>query len=315
MIETHELVKQYEDFLAVRGISLQVPQGELLALLGPNGAGKTSTIRMMSAILQPTSGWARINGHDVVREAAEVRRNIGVLTEQPGLYERMSAMEYLLFYGRLYGLDDATINSRARTLLERFGMAGTGKRRLGEFSKGMKQKVGLIRAMLHDPSVLLLDEPTSAMDPHSAKLVRDAIADLRRDRRAIILCTHNLAEAEALADRIAIIHAGRIVAQGTAASLKQELLGEPVMELTLDQSPNGEVRELAELVAVESINGRQLRYRTAEPALINPQLVRRLAGLGLGVVSLTPITQTLEEVYLRVVTDQLAQEETPRLLE
>ncbi len=135
MIETHQLVKQYEDFLAVRGISLQVPQGELLALLGPNGAGKTSTIRMMSAILQPTSGWARINGHDVVTEAAEVRRNIGVLTEQPGLYERMSAMEYLLFYGRLYGLDDATINGRARTLLERFGMAGTGKRRWGIFQR------------------------------------------------------------------------------------------------------------------------------------------------------------------------------------
>ena len=309
MIQTHELVKKYEEFLAVRGVSLNIAEGELVALLGPNGAGKTTTIRMMSAILQPTSGWARINGYDVVREPHMVHRSIGVLTEQPGLYERMSGLEYLLFYGRLYGLSDAVIKKRSLDLLERFGMGGTENRRVGEYSKGMKQKVGLIRAMLHDPAVLLLDEPTSAMDPHSAKLVRDAIAELRQDKRAILLCTHNLVEAETLADRMAIINAGQIVAEGTAVSLKQQLLGAPLMELTLTQSPNGELSAIEKVIHVERVAGNSLYYRTAEPTTTNPQVVRHLAGLGLGVVSLTPIIQSLEDVYLRVVAEKLEPEE------
>jgi ABC-2 type transport system ATP-binding protein len=301
MIKTHQLTKKYEEFLAVRGISLAVGEGELVALLGPNGAGKTTTIRMMSAILQPTSGWARINGHDVVQAPQMVHRSIGVLTEQPGLYERMTSLEYLLFYGRLYGLNDSQIRQRGLALLNRFGMGGTETRRIGEYSKGMKQKVGLIRAMLHDPAVLLLDEPTSAMDPHSAKQVRDAIAELRRDKRAILLCTHNLVEAETLADRIAIINEGQVVAQGTAAELKRQYLGDPLMELTLTQSPNGQLAALEQLVQIEQVQGNQITYRTAEPHITNPQLVRQLAGLGLEVFSLTPIPQSLEEVYLRVV--------------
>ena len=133
-----------------------------------------------------------------------------MLTEQPGLYLRMSGLEYLLFYGRLYGLADADIKKRGLEMFDRFDMAGEAGRRLGEYSKGMRQKVGLIRSMLHNPSVLLLDEPTSAMDPHSAKLVRDAIIELRDDKRTVILCTHNLAEAELLADSIAIIKKGRL---------------------------------------------------------------------------------------------------------
>ena len=303
MIHTHELTKKYEEFLAVQGISLEVGEGELVALLGPNGAGKTTTIRMMSAILQPTSGWARINGYDVVREPQMVHRSIGVLTEQPGLYERMTSLEYFLFYGRLYGLSDEAIRQRGLDLLYRFGMGGTEHRRIGEYSKGMKQKVGLIRAMLHDPAVLLLDEPTSAMDPHSAKLVRDAIAELRRDKRAILLCTHNLMEAETLADRIAIINAGQLVAQGTAAELKRAYLGHPLMALTLGHAPQAPLPDWGGLVQMERVVGNQLYYRTADPATVNPQLVRQLTALGWDVVSLTPIVQHLEDVYLRVVAN------------
>jgi ABC-2 type transport system ATP-binding protein len=174
-------------------------------------------------------------------------------------------------------------------------------RRLGTYSKGMRQKVGIIRAMLHRPDVLLLDEPTSAMDPHSAKLVRDTIAQLRRDRRSIVLCTHNLAEAEALADRIAIINRGQIVAQGSVPELKQALLGAPLMEVQLDRSLNGETEFLSDLVTVELAAGDVIRYRTAEPARTNPRLVHRLTELGLGVVSLHAVPQSLEAVYLRVV--------------
>jgi ABC-2 type transport system ATP-binding protein len=302
MIEAVQLSKVFDDFTAVYEVSLHVAAGELVALLGPNGAGKTTTVRMLGAILRPTGGRARINGYDVVAQADQVRRAIGMLTEQPGLYGRMTGLEYLLFYGRLYNLDDAEIRRRSRAAFVRFDMAGAEERRLGEYSKGMRQKVSLIRAMLHRPAVLLLDEPTSAMDPHSAKLVRDAIREVRADSNAVILCTHNLAEAEALADRIAIIKQGRIVAEGTSLSLKAQLLGSPQIELQLDRSPNGELTELADLVTIESVNGRWLRYRTADPFQANPNVVRRLTGLGLGVISLHEVNQSLEEVYLHVVS-------------
>jgi len=301
MIETKNLGKNFEGFTAVHDLSLDVPPGQLLALLGPNGAGKTTTVRMLGAILKPTTGRACVNGYDVVRRPDKVRREIGMLTEQPGLYLRLTGLEYLEFYGRLYGLADAHIRQRSLALFERFNMAGQAERRLGQYSKGMRQKVGLIRAMLHDPSVLLLDEPTSAMDPHSAKLVRDAIRELRDDKRTIILCTHNLAEAEQLADSIAIIKQGTIVAQGSTAVLKQKLLGAPQLEVRVDQLLNGQVTALESLVDVEWVRDDVIRYRTEHPDQTNPQLVRKLDELGLGVISLQPVSQSLEQVYLRVV--------------
>ncbi len=303
MIITEGLGKKFDDFTAVHDLSLQVEAGELLALLGPNGAGKTTTVRMLGAILKPTSGWAKVDGLDVVKGADQIRRSTGMLTEQPGLYLRMSGLEYLEFYGRLYGIPDDASRRRSLELFERFDMDGAATRRLGEYSKGMRQKVGLIRSMLHDPTVLLLDEPTSAMDPHSAKLVRDAIRELRDDKRAIILCTHNLAEAEMLADRIAIIKKGSIVARGETAELKQQLLGHPQLEVKVDQSLNGQIKEIDELVTVEWTRENVIRYRTEQPNVTNPKLVQCLHELGLGVISLHEVSQSLEEVYLRVVSE------------
>ena len=306
MIEASGLGKTFDEFVAVRELSLSVGEGELLALLGPNGAGKTTTVRMLSAILQPTQGRATVAGFDVVTQALQVRTAIGMLTEQPGLYQRMSGLEYLQFYGRLYGLSDAEIQERSLAAFGRFAMAEAAARRLGTYSKGMRQKVGLIRAMLHDPQVLLLDEPTSAMDPHSAKLVRDAIRALRADRRTVILCTHNLAEAELLADRIAIIRQGEIVAQGTPRELKQQLLGEPVFQMVADRPVNGNFQDLQDLITVEQIEGPQVRFRTSSPLQNNPALVRALSARGLGIVSLTEVTPSLEDVYLRVVGEKEA---------
>jgi ABC-2 type transport system ATP-binding protein len=310
MIATERLTKHFEAFVAVRQVNLQVAQGELLALLGPNGAGKTTTVRMLSSVLRPTAGRATINGYDVVADAEAVRRSVGVLTEQPGLYARMTGLEYLQFYGRLYGLGAEFARQRSSNLFARFDMAGAETRRLGTYSKGMRQKVGLIRAMLHDPAVLLLDEPTSAMDPHSAKLVRDAIRELQQDNRAIILCTHNLAEAESLADRIAIINQGEIVASGSPDELKHKLLGPAVLELTLDQPLDGHRPELEHIVDIKQVDNHIIRYRATNPATQNPQLVHTLSGLGLGVISLTEISQSLEEVYLNVVNGPPARPET-----
>jgi ABC-2 type transport system ATP-binding protein len=258
---------------------------------------------MLAAILAPTRGTARVAGFDVVTQPAQVRRHVGVLTEMPGLYERMKAREYLDFYGRLYGLPEAARHERAQTLMARLGMAQVMERRIGTYSKGMKQKLAIVRAMLHDPLVLLLDEPTSAMDPHSARLVRDGITALRHERRAIVVCTHNLTEAEALADRIAIIRHGHIIALGTPGELKRRLLGAPLMELRLAHAIDGLATELREVVDVEGIGEDWVRYRTTAPRHSNPRLLRWLAERGQDVVTLSPVPQSLEEVYLRVVED------------
>ncbi|MEM7117739.1 MAG: ABC transporter ATP-binding protein [Chloroflexota bacterium] len=303
MIEAVDLGKNFDDFTAVYYIKHNLPTRQLLAFLGPNGAGKTTTVRMLGAILRPTTGTARINGYDVVKDAHEVRHAIGMLTEQPGLYLRMTGLEYLTFYGRLYNMSDADIKQRSLEMFDRFAMPGDAKRRLGEYSKGMRQKVGLIRAMLHDPAVLLLDEPTSAMDPHSAKIVRDSIRALRDDKRTIILCTHNLAEAEMLADHIAIIKKGTIVTQGSPRQLKRKLLGDALFEARLDQPVNGRFRHLKNLITIESLSDDILRYRTAVPETTNPQLVRCLTDQGLGLISLVEIERSLEDVYLQVVAE------------
>jgi len=303
VIEAIGLTKHYNDFVAVDGVDLTVREGEVLSLLGPNGAGKTTTVRMLASILKPTAGRASVAGLDTVRHAREVRRLIGLLTEFPGLYLRMRGWEYLDFFGQLQGLAPALRAERSEQLLRRFELWEARQQRTGEYSKGMRQKLALVRAMLHDPQVLFLDEPTSAMDPHSARLVREAIADLRRDRRTVVLCTHNLLEAEALADRIAIIRRGRIVALGTAAELKQRLLGDPVIELRLGRTLDGLLPEVESIVPVREQGPDWLRYSTSQPEVVNPRVVERLARLGAPIITLSEVPRSLEEVYLRIVSE------------
>ncbi|RPJ49294.1 MAG: ABC transporter ATP-binding protein, partial [Chloroflexi bacterium] len=179
MIVAEELSKYFDSFLAVDRVSLDVQPGQVLVLLGQNGAGKTTTVRMLTSILQPSSGRAWVAGYDVVKQAEKVRASVGVLTEHHGLYARMNSIEYLEFFACLYRLRPVDVRPRIHELLERFGLSQAGKKRLGEYSKGMRQKLALVRAILHDPPVLLLDEPTSAMDPESSRLVRDSIKMLR----------------------------------------------------------------------------------------------------------------------------------------
>jgi ABC-2 type transport system ATP-binding protein len=314
MIETFGLTKAFGDFIAVDDITLSVEPGAVLGLLGPNGAGKTTTVRMLTSILEPTRGHATVAGYDIVTQAQQVRANVGVLTEQHGLYLRMKGTEYLDFFGQIYRLDPNWRCKRAQHLMERFGLGEDTERRLGEYSKGMRQKLALVRAMLHDPPILLLDEPTSAMDPESAKLVRDAILELRRDRRTIILTTHNLTEAQLLADRIAIIRRGHIVAHGTFNELRNQMLGAPLMELRLATALNGEGRVIEDLVEVESAGKDWLRYRAAVPAEVNPRVLRRLTEAEVDVVTLSEVPQSLEEVYLRVVSEEAAKEATPEVM-
>jgi ABC-2 type transport system ATP-binding protein len=308
MIESHELTKDFDGFRAVDHVSLDVPPGTVLALLGPNGAGKTTTVRMLTSILAPTSGWARVAGYDVVGQPAKVRAQVGVLTEQHGLYERMKALEYLDFFGQVYRIPAGQRNHNALSLMERFGLEFALDKRLGDYSKGMKQKLALVRAMLHDPPVLLLDEPTSAMDPQSAKQVRDAILELRQDERTFLITTHNLTEAQILADKIAIIRHGRIIAQGTFDELARRFVGEPLMELRTREHLNGLAGDISDMVTVEEAGDNWLRFRVADPNNTNPALLRRITGMGIDVVTLAPVSQTLEDIYLQVVKEDEEQE-------
>lgn len=300
LIETSNLTKQFEILTAVDGLTLKVNEGEILALLGPNGAGKTTTVRMLSSIIKPTAGYARIAGFDIVQDAAQVRHIVGHLTEFPGLYLRMNALDYLDFFGELQGMPRAARRARATQLLERFGLGDVGTRRLGNFSKGMRQKVALVRAMLHQPRVLFLDEPTSAMDPHSAKQVRDAIADLRGEGHTVILCTHNLYEAETLADQIAIIRRGKLIASGTTTQLKNDLLGPPMWQVRLAQ-PIDAWPSLNGHLHVESQDALSLSYSTEQPEIANPSLLNRLHDVGARVMTLGQVPRSLEEVYLKLV--------------
>ena len=303
MIRSEALTKDFGDFRAVDLIDLHVPAGTVLALLGPNGAGKTTTVRMMTSILSPTSGTVTIAGYDVIQQPEKVRASVGVLTEQHGLYERMKGLEYLDFFGEVYRIDAKVRRKRAKDLMERFDLGFALDKRLGEYSKGMKQKLALVRAMLHDPPVLLLDEPTSAMDPQSAKLVRDAIIELQRGERTFLITTHNLAEAQLLADRIAIIRHGRIVAHGSFDELARQFVGAPMMELHINGRFDAIDDTLAALVNVKEQGKDWIRYTVDEPRTTNPQVLRHLTGVGIEVVTLAPVSQTLEQIYLQVVKE------------
>ena len=304
MIVAENLSKRFGDFLAVDRIDFQVSAGEVLALLGPNGAGKTTTIRMLTAILRPTTGKARLAGYDVVEQADQVRASVGVLNEQHGLYGRMSAHEYLDFFGQIYRLDIERRQQRIRGLLESFGLYEHRYRRIGQFSKGMRQKLALARTLLHEPPVLILDEPTSAMDPESASLVRRSIRSLRSAERSIIICTHNLAEAEDLADQIAIVRSGRIIVKGTPSELKLALLGPAEFEITLDGELQEPLPALPKGARLTSYSPHWLRYQTADPARINSVVIQALLAQGLRVITLREVPRSLEQVYFQAVSSQ-----------
>lgn len=301
MIRTENLTKDFGEFRAVDRVNLRVESGEVLALLGPNGAGKTTTVRMLTTVLRPTEGRAEVAGYDIRTQPRGVRGAVGVLTEDHGLYDRMFLEEYLDFFGQLYGMPAGNRKVRIEKLYSDFGLEDDLKRRIGEFSKGMRQKLSLARTLLHSPSVLLLDEPTSAMDPESARMVHRAILNLRTERRAIIICTHNLSEAEILADKIAIIRRGKIIAQGSPGDLRRKLLGPAEYRVhLLDPEAVLPAASLAK-VEVTDHGERWFQYRTSQPERINPGIIRALTEAGIGIVRVEEVEQKLETVYMEAV--------------
>src|SRR5438445_9229108 len=221
MLEVEGLAKRYGDVLALTDLTVSVDEGACLVLLGRNGAGKTTALRCMAGVLTPTAGSVRVDGIDAAAEPAAVRERVGLMPELPGLYERMSARTYLDYFGSIYDLPAQIRTRRIESLLELFELSDAADRWLGSYSKGMRQKVALIRATLHRPRLILADEPTSALDPDSARRAWVYLKDLQRDGCALVICTHSMEEAEHLAGDIGILSAGRALAVGNMVELRR----------------------------------------------------------------------------------------------
>jgi ABC-2 type transport system ATP-binding protein len=308
MIEANSLTRNFGAFTAVDSLSLQVPEGSIVALLGPNGAGKSTTVRMLAGLLAPSGGTAHVGGFDVATQAQAVRAHIGLVTDTPGLHDQMTPAAYLDFFGQLYGMPRAARQSRIDDLLTMFDLQDVSRNRMATFSRGMQQKVALARALLHEPGVLFLDEPTSGLDPMAARMVRDLVVGLKHASRSIVLCTHDLHEAERLADVIAIMRRGRIVASGTAEALRTAASQTTDVHVTL-------ARPLPEALAiVQSVDGvldprqqdNSLHYHAADPKLTNPSVIACLVSSGAQVVSVTTTPVTLEEVFRQAMNAEPA---------
>lgn len=301
MIEAVGLTKQFDGVTAVDDLSLTIQEGEVFGFLGPNGAGKTTTVRLLTALIAPTSGRARVMGYEIGRDDIAIRRNVGLLTETPGMYERLSARRNLEIFARLYEVK--AVDEQVEKYLKLLGLWDRRDDPVAEFSKGMRQKLAIGRAMLHEPSVLFLDEPTAGLDPEAARLVRDSVADLKRSGRTIFLCTHNLDEADRLCDRIAVFNT-RLRVVDTPERLRSQLFGKEVV-ITLASSPEpfAAVAEAAMGVHSATVDGMQLRIAVDDPQRHNPALVAALVEAGAEIQFVKEASHTLEDVYLALVNE------------
>jgi ABC-2 type transport system ATP-binding protein len=302
MIVARGLGRQFAGVWAIRDLSFSLSRGEVFGILGPNGAGKTTTIRMLAALIAPSAGTASIDGLDVVSDAMEVRARIGLLTETPGLYERLSSVENLDFFGRIQGIPGDVRAGRIDRLLQLFELTDRRDDLVGTFSKGMKQKLAIARALLHEPAVLFFDEPTAGLDPEAAFIVREAIANLKSAGRTIVLSTHNLDEAQRLCDRVAFVR-GEILRVDSPARLRAGA-GTTAVEVALGDGPTSslEVR-IRSLPGVRSVTaeGSGMRVEVEDVRRDMPGLVRALAATGVDVLGVTPTAATLESVYFEVM--------------
>jgi ABC-2 type transport system ATP-binding protein len=293
------LCRRFERVVAVEAIDLEVPAGHCYALLGPNGAGKTTTVRMLCALISPSSGSARVAGCDVGKDDERLRARIGILTEVPGLYERLTAVENLTFFARVHGMDARVARPRIETLLRDLDLWERRDDRVANYSKGMKQKLAVIRALLHDPEVLFLDEPSSGLDPEAAFELRQRILDLKRRGKTILLTTHRLEEAQQLADSVGIFK-HRLLASGTVSELRRRV-AKPRLRVRLAEP--FELGTLRGLRQVEQL-GNVLTFTLDDLDAMTPELVGELVSAGARVLAVEPVEASLEEAYLQLIQDR-----------
>jgi ABC-2 type transport system ATP-binding protein len=303
MIHTKDLTKVFkigkkskENFTAVDGLTLDIDEGEVFGFLGPNGAGKTTTVRMLACLIAPTHGSASIAGYEVGRDDTEIRRRVGILTESPGMYERLSAEKNLSIYANLYDVPDVD-----RAVGKYLTMLGLWDRRfdaVGSFSKGMRQKLAVARALLHEPKVLFLDEPTTGLDPEAAKLVRDFIEELKAEGRTIFLTTHNLDEADRLCDKVGFFKQ-KLLAVDSPLALRERLFGrksvfhlraiDPTWPALIGMQPG---------VSSVTQSGEKLVVALNDPEAENPAIIKTLVNAGAQIMFVGELRHSLEQIYL-----------------
>ena len=303
MIEIESLTRRFGDATAVDGITLTITEGEVFGLLGPNGAGKTTTIRMLAGLIAKTSGEARVAGCRVgdPADARKLRSLIGLMPEEAGLYPDLSAAQTLDFFGRLYQVPRDLRAERTEQLLTLLELWGRRDARVRTFSKGMKQRLTIARALIHDPPVLFLDEPTANLDPEGAKTVRDFLLRLRADKRTILLNTHQLAEAERVCDRVGVLQR-RLVAVGTPAELRSAASSQPATAIQLAMVTEAVVAAAREATGADAtVAGNTITVPLGKPERDNPDLVKAIVAAGGEVQFVTEIVPTLEAAYLSLL--------------
>jgi ABC-2 type transport system ATP-binding protein len=302
MIHIENLTKRFREVLAVDNLSMDVTEGEVFGFLGPNGAGKTTTVRMLTGLIGPTSGSATVAGYSLGRQGTDIRRTVGVLTETPGMYDNLSAEYNLRIFAELYEVKD--VGGQIDRYLK---MLGLWERRFdpaGTFSKGMKQKLAIARALLHEPKILFLDEPTAGLDPEGAHLVREFIAELKKEGRTIFLCTHNLDEADHLCDRVGVFKT-RLLVVDSPAKLRRSVFGRKVIFhlKSADETIAEKVRSLSFVREVKVIDNK-LVVTLDDPETRNPDIVRTLVNASADVQFVGELRHSLEDVYLQLVNSQ-----------
>ena len=303
-IDAENLSKKFGNLLAVDSLTFSIREGEIFGLLGPNGSGKTTSIRMLTSLIAPTSGSARVNGYDVVKDPLKVRESVGILTENPSLYERLSAYENLDFFAQAYGISEKEDRrSRIREILDFFGLWERRNDKAGNFSKGMKQKLAIARALVHKPQIIFLDEPSSGLDPASAKEIRELIERMGKlEKRTILLSTHHLEDAERLCSRVMIISQGKKIAIGTPEELGRMTGNADMIEITIWGDAGhiaGLVREDENVISAETVSNR-IRITLKNPDISTPEIVRKIVNSGGSILSVTRIKPSLEEAYLKL---------------
>jgi ABC-2 type transport system ATP-binding protein len=299
MIKTENLTKHFRDIVAVEGLNLDIPEGEVFGFLGPNGAGKTTTVRMLTSLISPTKGTAQVNGYTVGRDDIDIRRSVGLLTETPGMYDNLSAWRNLEIYATLYEVEDA--KGQVEKYLRFLGLWDRRNDPAGSFSKGMKQKLAIARALLHEPRTVFLDEPTSALDPEAAVLVRDFIQEIKEQGRTIFLCTHNLDEADRICDRIGVFKSHMLVVD-SPSQLRTQVFGRRVV-FHLRQTSNellAKIKGESYVKDAQLLNGK-IVATLDEPEIDNPKLIRLIVENGADVQFVGELRHSLEDVYLQLI--------------
>jgi len=305
VVEASGLTRRFGAKVAVDALDLVVARGEVLALLGHNGAGKTTTIRMLAGVLTPTAGTARVFGLSPFEHGPAVRARLGVLPEEHALEERLTARQNLRYYADLYGYPEDRVSARVDEMLARFGLSDAADRKVGGFSKGMKQRLALARALQHEPELLFLDEPTSGLDPVASRAVTESLRSLSAgEGRTVVLCTHDLALAQGVCDRVAVMREGALVALGTPSELASRLPARLVVVVGAEEAAAAEaaVRSAFPGAAI-AVSGDELLL-TDLPSGSTPRVVALLVAAGLSVHRVQPVEATLQDVYFALYGEE-----------